>query len=75
MAAEMWDGAPDRLASCPQGAPNLLAEDHGSMRIGASEATRSCMAACVRSRSLSHVGTLGTACHAEGRGFESLHPL
>ena len=33
------------------------------------------MVAYVSSRPLSLVAAVGTACHAEGRGFESLHPL
>ena len=36
---------------------------------------RTRMDAGVSSRPSSSVGAVGTACHAEGRGFESLHPL
>ena len=45
------------------------------MRVATSNWPRTRMDAGVSSRPSSSVGAVGTACHAEGRGFESLHPL
>jgi hypothetical protein len=57
--------------SCPKRRKMSLRDHAGSPLRGLQ--TR--MVACVSGRSLSCVVPVGTACHAEGRGFESLHPL
>ena len=68
-----------RLEPCPIRAPNVLrrrgsasARTLGPRR---REPSRHAAWSAVRRHASSRVDALGTACHAEGRGFESLHPL
>jgi hypothetical protein len=61
-----------RAPLMPQTSENESAQPCGKRPSGGPQ-TR--MVACVSGRPLPLVVAVGTACHAEGRGFESLHPL
>ena len=61
--------------ACPIHAPNGWKHARSTMRGAGANAPQTRMAAGVSSRPSSSAVAIGTACHAEGRGFESLHPL
>ena len=63
------------VSLCPTHAPNVWKRPGQPCRPRFPEVPQTRMVVAESSRQLSGVAAVGTGCHAEGRGFESLHPL
>jgi hypothetical protein len=66
---------PRLIESCPTHAPNAGDETTKPCGLRRPQSPETRMVDVDSRSALSSVLTVGTACHAEGRGFESLHPL